>query len=174
MIQSICGIRFELNWCHISSDTFIRRSNIPFTNHKHWWPLMLILPRNMLRHGCRILPAFRLMNCILPFSDGCFGIKSSTLDLRPNFLWLKNCEHTLTDPFSINPQQQLQRDTHGKLHCLTTANLSHSLNEVVIAPQVSWSQQTLGSTRLEYRFARKRPGPALPARCSMRTSSGLW
>ena len=29
--------------------------------------------------------------------------QSSTLDLRPNFLWLKNCEHTLTDPFSIGP-----------------------------------------------------------------------
>lgn len=79
------------------------------------------------------------------------------LGFTPQFFIVEELRAHADRPFSINPQQQLQRDTHGKLHCLTTANLSHSLNEVVIAPQVSWSQQTLGSTRLEYRFARKRP-----------------
>ena len=79
------------------------------------------------------------------------------LGISPQFFMVEELRIHVDRPFSINPHQQLQRDAHGKLHCLTTADLSHSLNEVVIAPKNSWSQQALGSTRLEYRFASKRP-----------------
>lgn len=79
------------------------------------------------------------------------------LGFSPQFFMVEELRIHVDRPFSINPHQQLQRDAHGKLHRLTTADLSHSLDEFVIAPKTSWSQQALGSTRLEYRFASKRP-----------------
>ena len=79
------------------------------------------------------------------------------LGFSPQFFMVEELRTHVDRPFSINPHQQLQRDVRGKLHCLTTADLSHSQNKVVIVPQTSWSQQTLGSTRLEYRLASKPP-----------------
>ena len=77
--------------------------------------------------------------------------------IEPQFFMVEELRMHVGQPYSINLSQQLHRDAHGRLHCVSTPNLSHSLNEAIISPRFSWSQQTLGSTRIEYRLASRRP-----------------
>ena len=77
--------------------------------------------------------------------------------ITPQFFMVEELRAHVDHPFSIRPNQQLQRDAHGRLHCLSSNDLSHSQNEAVISPEYSWSQQTQGSTRIEYRLAARCP-----------------
>ena len=77
--------------------------------------------------------------------------------ITPQFFMVEELRAHVDHPFSIGPNQQLQRDAHGRLHCLSPDDLSHSQNESVISPKASWSQQTQGSTRIEYRLATRLP-----------------
>ena len=77
--------------------------------------------------------------------------------ITPQYFMVEELRAHVDHPFSIGPNQQLQRDAHGRLHCLSSDDLSHSQNEAVISPKYSWSQQTQGSTRIEYRLAARCP-----------------
>ena len=77
--------------------------------------------------------------------------------IMPQFFMVEELRTHVDHPFSIGPNKQLQRDAHGRIHFLSSDDLSHSQNEAVISPNYSWSQRTQGSTRIEYRLAARCP-----------------